>query len=144
MPVGFHGEGGGDEVCLALDQRGYHAVDGAVRHEGAPVAVLAPVNGGGEVHLQPAHFPYFTHEVLRICQRFREPLIFYFGPFAAVLISHNDLKNNGLVMKSTVIPESIEHRWEYPVNVAPVYAIEDVAGGGNDLRGILPLTRIAG
>ena len=59
VPVGLHGEGGCEEVGLALDQRGYHAVDGAVRHEGAPVAVLAPVDGRREVHLQPKHFHYF-------------------------------------------------------------------------------------
>ena len=43
-----------------------------------------------------------------------------------------------------LIPESIEHRWEYSVYVAPVHAVEQVAGSRNDLRGILLLTRIAG
>ena len=43
-----------------------------------------------------------------------------------------------------MIPERVEHLWEYPVNVAAFDAVEHVAGGGNDLRGILLLTRIAG
>ena len=51
VSVRLHGERGCDEVRLAFDQRGNHPVDGSVRHQRAPVAVLAPVQGRREVHL---------------------------------------------------------------------------------------------
>ena len=47
------GEGGGDEVSLALGQGGHHSVEGAVLQFGAPLAVLSLIQAPREVHLVP-------------------------------------------------------------------------------------------
>ena len=53
VPDRGQGEGGGDEVGLALGQGGHHSVEGAVLQFGAPLAILSLIQAPSEVHLVP-------------------------------------------------------------------------------------------
>ena len=66
VPDRCQGEGGCDEVSLALRQGGHHSVEGAVWKFGAPLPVLSLVQAPCEVHLAPSYIKQLKEIALKI------------------------------------------------------------------------------